>query len=120
MTIGVRDERHDRHGRMMHYFGSSVLIHDLSFPNSSRCTPMRDFKLVKPADFLPSGDDLDCLIEDYVFMAMHVAARHIPYFSFLRHQLPAYIIDENGEKLNKKTAVIPITVLPKTSRFMLM
>ena len=116
MTVGVRDERFDRHGKMLHYFGSAILIHDFTFPSASHITPQKEYQSLKATDLLPSSNDFNLILEDYVFMAMHVAVKHIPYFTFLENELPSYILDENSEQLKKKTTVIPLSVMPKNEQ----
>jgi hypothetical protein len=116
MTVGVRDERADRHGKQLNYFGSAALVHDFNFPAASRTTPQRDYRTVTSADLLPSPDDNNHLIDDYVHMAMHVSLKHIAYFSYLKELLPQYLLDENSDKLKQKTGVIPLSVLAKNEQ----
>jgi len=116
LSVGVRDERSNRHGKMLNYFGSAVLIHKFQFPTASHDEPQRDYRALKPADLLPSTNDVECLIEDYVHMTMHIAVKHIAYFSYLKDMIPRYLVDDEMHQLKQKTEVIPLSVLPKNEQ----
>jgi hypothetical protein len=113
LTVGVRDERSNRHGKQLNYFGSAALIHDLHFPAASHTTPQTDYHSLTPVDLLPSTQDINCLVYDYVHMTMHVAVKHIAYFSYLKDLIPQHLVDEHVDQLKVKTGVIPLSVLAK-------
>jgi hypothetical protein len=98
---------------MILYFVSAVLVHIFNFPSAARCTPQKDFSSLTYADLLPSSNDISSLVEDYVHIAMHVAVKHIPYFSFLKNTIPLHLPDEHFEQLKAKTGVILLYVLAK-------
>ena len=116
LTIGCRDEREDRHGKMLHYFGSAVLIHDLHFPESTTVAPQMDYKTLKATDLLPDTKDVSNLVADYAHMMINVAKKHIAYFQCLNGSTPNHLTDENSEQLKTKTIVVPLQVLAKNEQ----
>jgi len=116
LSVGVRDERADRHGKLLNYFGSAALVYDLNFPAASHITPQKDYHMLTTADLLPSTNDSNSLIDDYVHMAMHIASKHVAYFSYLKDLIPRYLVDEHIDQLKRKTGVIPLQVLAKNEQ----
>ncbi len=77
-TTHVRDERMSKHGKMHHYFGSAILVHDLSFPNTSRVQPQIVLDAVKADLFIPDASEQQQTVNDYALMAIQVAIERIP------------------------------------------
>jgi hypothetical protein len=111
-TTRVRDERMNRHGKMHHYFGSAVLIHDLSFPNVPTHAPQINISEMKADMFIPNSDEQDALIDDYAIIAIQIAIKHIEYFRCLESLFPKHRPDQYTHQLMKKTVVVPLHVLP--------
>ena len=116
--VGVRDERKGRHGKMMHYFGSAILVRDLAFPDlDSTDGPQLQLHEITAAVLLPEASEIDSLIEDYAYLAMKVAAKKIPFFSFLGRELPTHLTDIHSEQLRKTTLVIPLPCIPRNEQY---
>jgi hypothetical protein len=88
--VGVRDERSGHHGKLMHYFGSAVLIYGKMhhFDHLPDSQPQMGHNTLMAADILPSTHEVELLVEDSVFMFMKVATKHILYFQCLSDKIP--------------------------------
>ena len=115
--VGVRDERKGCHKEMMNYFGSAILIRDLSFPEFDVVGPQLRSHAIKPDLFLLDAGDTEALIDDYAYMAMTLASEKIPFFMFLKHRLPKHLTDEYTAQLAQKTVVIPLAAIPRNEQY---
>jgi hypothetical protein len=63
-TTRVRDERLNKHGKMYHFFGSAVLVHDSSFPRLSTIYPQMNICDMKADMFIANVQEQEALIDD--------------------------------------------------------
>ena len=110
--IGVRDERIDKHAKLVHYFGSAVLVYNFKFPNLSEVKPQRDYKTISPREMLLDETESSALVDDYVHIVMKVAVQHFPSFKFLQKELDRYPRSSIPDIL-QKTQTIPLPALHK-------
>ena len=115
--VGVRDERKDRRPEMMHYFGSAILIRELSFPDFCTAGPQLLTHEITSDKLLPEAHDIDCLVADYAYLAMKVASNTMPYFNFLTKELPTHLTDQHSQQVMQKTVVIPLACLPRNEQY---
>ena len=68
---------------MEHYFGNIAIIQNLHFPNLSKTKPQKNISDLSASDVIPNHDDIENLLDDYVFLAMKVAQKYFSFFKFL-------------------------------------
>ena len=111
--LGVRDERKGFHGSMKHFFGSAFIVKELSFPDFITSGPQLSTDKITVAHLLPNPTEIPLLVQDYAYLCMQVAATKMPFFSFLKKDLPMHLTDDHSKQLLEKTLVIPIGALPR-------
>jgi hypothetical protein len=107
-----RDERRGRHGKMHHFFGSAVLIHDFQFPNTSTISPQRPIDDLTADFFIPNTQEQEEIVRDYACMAIKIAIKYLSCFKVLEGKFPDHFPDNFTHLLTRITKVVPLHLLP--------
>jgi hypothetical protein len=107
-TVGVRDERADRHAHMHHAFGSAVIQQRVNFPECSDDAPRQSTSLAN--DFLTNDIDCNNIREVYVYLFAQVIAQHIPTLKFVDSVVANGRHVDYADKLASTSNVIPLPV----------
>ncbi|CAG2242079.1 unnamed protein product [Mytilus edulis] len=116
-TVGVHDQRINNKQKMMHAFGSAVIVQNLTFTNLDRVVPQQLYSQTPVQNFIPSEEDYNLITTDYIILMSRVVFEHIPYFKKFSDIVPINISTPCSPNLKKKSEVIPLPVLFKNEQY---
>ncbi|CAG2243662.1 unnamed protein product [Mytilus edulis] len=67
-TVGVHDQRINNKQKMMHAFGSAVIVQNLTFTNLDRVVPQQLYSQTPVQNFIPSEEDYNLITTDYIIL----------------------------------------------------
>ena len=105
--------REDRQAQMLNNFHLyDVRDHvDTSNNLSEELPSCRAFEGLTIHDILPSSDDHDKMLENYVTLFARVITAEIPFFKQFEDVVPLHIIHEHSRELEHKSEVVSSTLL---------
>ncbi len=113
--VGVRDERHDKHSHLQHYFASAAIL--LPQIDLSPLSDTPEKITLELGDLIPTPGESDLLTDDYAYICMKVAAKHLGCFAFLQDLLPEHLTDQYSHSLLNKTEIVPLVTLHKNEQY---
>ncbi|CAC5418958.1 unnamed protein product [Mytilus coruscus] len=111
------DQRINNKQKMMHAFGSAVIVQNLTFTNLDRVVPQQLYSHTPVQNFIPSEEDYNHITTDYIILMSRVVFEHIPYFKRFSDIIPINISTPCSPNLKKKSEVIPLPVLFKNEQY---
>ena len=110
--VKPRYMREDRQAQMLNNFHLYAVRDRVDTSNLSEELPsLRAFEGLTIHDILPSSDDHDKMLENYVTLFARVITAEIPFFKQFEDVVPLHIIHEHSRELEHKSEVVSSTLL---------
>ena len=103
--------KEDRQGQMLNKFHLYAVRNRVDTSNLSEEFPsLQAFEGLTIRDILPSSDDHDKMLENYVILFARVITAEIPFFKQFEDVVPLHIIHEHSREMEWKSEVLSSTL----------
>ena len=109
--VKPRHMREDRQAQMLNNFHLYAVRDRVDTSNLPEELPsLRAFEGLTIHDILPSSDDHDKMLENYVTLFARVITAEIPFFKQFEDVVPLHIIHEHSREMERKSEVVSSTL----------